>query len=93
MEVTVNSPPSSWYKESEFNDLNWWRIDYPPLSAYFAWVWGQISNFYDPKIIEPYTSRGLETNNVKFIMRISVIISELIFLYPPLIYFAMKTEK
>lgn len=40
MEVTINSSPSLWYKESEFNDLNWWRIDYPPLSAYFAWIWG-----------------------------------------------------
>lgn len=61
MELTVYSKPSEWYVESEFNDLNWWRLDYPPLSGYFAYFWGRISLFYDTTITQPYTSRGLES--------------------------------
>lgn len=69
--------------ESQFNDFSWWRLDYPPLSGYFAYAWGQIALKFDlPEIVEPFKSRGLENAQVKVFMRLSVLVSELLFLIP-----------
>ena len=34
MEVTVNLPPTAWYVDGRDNDLQYWGLDYPPLSAH-----------------------------------------------------------
>ena len=34
MEITAHLPISSWY----FYDLQYWGLDYPPLTAYHSWV-------------------------------------------------------
>jgi alpha-1,3-glucosyltransferase len=36
MELTIHLPVSRWY----FYDLQWWGLDYPPLTAYHSWVLG-----------------------------------------------------
>jgi alpha-1,3-glucosyltransferase len=36
MEITTRLPVSQWY----FHDLEWWGLDYPPLTAYHSWVLG-----------------------------------------------------
>jgi alpha-1,3-glucosyltransferase len=36
MEITRHLPISHWY----FHDLEWWGLDYPPLTAYHSWVLG-----------------------------------------------------
>lgn len=36
MEITKHLPVSQWY----FYDLQWWGLDYPPLTAYHSWVLG-----------------------------------------------------
>ncbi|KAM3132967.1 hypothetical protein pb186bvf_014963 [Paramecium bursaria] len=92
MELAVNSSPSEWYVESEFNDLKWWPLDYPPLSGYYAWFWGKIAQYFDQTIIEPIISRGIETFNTKLLMRLSVFVSEIIFLFPPLLYQISKMQ-
>lgn len=38
MEVTINLPVSHWY----FYDLQWWGLDYPPLTAYHSWLLGKV---------------------------------------------------
>jgi alpha-1,3-glucosyltransferase len=38
MEVTTQLPVSWWY----FYDLQWWGLDYPPLTAYHSWVLGKM---------------------------------------------------
>jgi len=40
MEITVNTPLKDWYRNTGTNDLNYWGLDYPPLSAYWAYVTG-----------------------------------------------------
>ena len=87
MELTVNSSPQEWYIETPLNDLNWWRLDYPALSGYFAWLVGQFSLIYDQKSVEPFESRGYEDPHHKNFMRISVIIADLLFLYPIIILY------
>lgn len=37
MELTTNLPISRWY----FYDLQYWGLDYPPLTAYHSWVLGK----------------------------------------------------
>lgn len=36
LEVTSHLPVSMWY----FYDLDWWGLDYPPLTAYHSWLLG-----------------------------------------------------
>lgn len=36
MEVTRWVPVREWYT----HDLEWWGLDYPPLTAYHSWVLG-----------------------------------------------------
>lgn len=38
MEVTTGLPMTQWY----FHDLEWWGLDYPPLTAYHSWVLGKM---------------------------------------------------
>lgn len=38
MEITAHLPLSQWY----FHDLEWWGLDYPPLTAYHSWLLGKM---------------------------------------------------
>jgi len=38
MELTIHLPVSRWY----FYDLQWWGLDYPPLTAYHSWLLGKM---------------------------------------------------
>lgn len=38
MEITKHLPISQWY----YHDLEWWGLDYPPLTAYHSWLLGKM---------------------------------------------------
>jgi alpha-1,3-glucosyltransferase len=38
MELTIHLSPLQWY----FYDLQWWGLDYPPLTAYHSWILGKM---------------------------------------------------
>lgn len=38
MEITNHLPMSLWY----FHDLEYWGLDYPPLTAYHSWLMGKM---------------------------------------------------
>lgn len=38
LEITTHLPPSQWYRY----DAKYWGLDYPPLSAYHAWLLGAV---------------------------------------------------
>lgn len=40
MEITINLPLRDWYRNTGANDLKYWGLDYPPLSAYWAYLTG-----------------------------------------------------
>ena len=42
MEVTVNLPAREWYENSTRNDLLYWGLDYPPLTAYHSYFLGKV---------------------------------------------------
>ena len=84
MEITVNYPIEDWYKvESDY-----WKLDYPPLTAWYSYIFGLLSRLFDPLSMESFKSRGYSTLHHIFFMRFSVFISEIL-LYLPcvLLYF------
>lgn len=42
MEITTNLDIHQWYFNSTDNDLMYWGLDYPPLTAYLSWVFGKM---------------------------------------------------
>ena len=91
MEITINLPLNQWYINSTDNDLNYWGIDYPPLSAYISWVVGRVSYYMDPASMVLYESRGYETEWHKaMIMRMSVILTDVCFYFPSVFLFSKE---
>lgn len=66
----------SWrrYRNTEQNDLQYWGLDYPPLTAYHSWVCGKVLGWLDPASMELTTSRGYETPDHKAAMRAAVLV-------------------
>ena len=89
MEVTTQLPTSQWY----FHDLEWWGLDYPPLTAYHSWLLGKIGGLIDPSWFALHTSRGLEDPILKVFMRATVIISEYLIYIPATVIFVRRLSK
>ncbi len=45
MELTIHLPIQDWYENTTQNDLQYWGLDYPPLTAYFSWICGKMFGF------------------------------------------------
>ncbi|CAG9310958.1 unnamed protein product [Blepharisma stoltei] len=89
MEITTNLSPDKWYKNSTENDLEYWGLDYPPLTAWHSWFFGSISSIIEPESMVLGESRGYLTSSHKLFMRISVILGDL-FVYVPAIFMFFK---
>ncbi|VDD79766.1 unnamed protein product [Mesocestoides corti] len=76
MEITVNLPSTEWYCNTTSNDLQYWGLDYPPLTAYHSYLLGRISRLINPAWTELHTSRGIETPEHKQFMRLTVLFSD-----------------
>ncbi|KAK2741771.1 Glucosyltransferase-like protein [Myotisia sp. PD_48] len=86
MELTIHLPMSSWY----FYDLQYWGLDYPPLTAYHSWLLGKIGQLIDPAWFALQQSRGLEDPLLKVYMRATVIISEYLVYIPAIVIFLRR---
>lgn len=86
MEITTQLPTSQWY----FYDLQWWGLDYPPLTAYHSWVCGKIGSSIDPTWFALDTSRGLHDPNLKIFMRATVIVSDYLIYVPAMVMFVRR---
>ncbi|CAG9990207.1 unnamed protein product [Clonostachys byssicola] len=89
MEITTHLPVSQWY----FHDLQWWGLDYPPLTAYHSWVLGKVGALINPDWFALYTSRGIEDPNLKVFMRATVFISEYLTYAPAAIVFVRRYSR
>lgn len=78
MELTTQLPMSQWY----FHDPDWWRLDYPPVTAYHSWLMGRLGAMLNPRWFALYTSRGFEEIGLKLFMRGTVLLSELVLFVP-----------
>uniref|UniRef100_A0A7C9ELX7 Alpha-1,3-glucosyltransferase n=1 Tax=Opuntia streptacantha TaxID=393608 RepID=A0A7C9ELX7_OPUST len=61
MEITVNLPVKEWYRNSTLNDLQYWGLDYPPLTAYQSYIHGIFLKSFLPESVALFTSRGHES--------------------------------
>lgn len=89
MEITTQLPVSQWY----FHDLEYWGLDYPPLTAYHSWLLGKIGGFIDPSWFALRTSRGNEDPILKVFMRATVIVSEYLIYIPAAVIFVRRLSK
>jgi alpha-1,3-glucosyltransferase len=73
MEITLHTPLSEWYEDTNRNPLAWWGLDYPPLSAYQSYVTGLLVQLFEPHAVALASSRGYESPSSKQAMRMTVI--------------------
>src|SRR5436190_24259645 len=98
MEITNHLPMSFWY----FYDLQYWGLDYPPLTAYHSWAAGKMyvichnlkamltthrGSMINPSWFVLDKSRGVEDPLLKVFMRATVIVSEYLVYVPAVIIF------
>lgn len=83
MEVTVNLPVSMWY----FFELQYWGLDYPPLTAYHSWLCGKVGGYFSDDWFALHKSRGLEEPLLKVFMRATVMVSEYFVYIPAVVIF------
>lgn len=88
-EVTVNLPLAEWYANTTDNDLQYWGLDYPPLTAYHSLLCGMVAQRLDPAYVALHTSRGHESAGHKLFMRGSVVLADLL-LYIPAAWCLMR---
>ena len=87
MEITSQLPISQWY----FYDLQYWGLDYPPLTAYHSFLLGKLGSLIDLTWFALDKSRGLEQQLLKVYMRGTVILSEYLVYVPAIIILNRKT--
>uniref|UniRef100_A0A8B9U6N9 Alpha-1,3-glucosyltransferase n=1 Tax=Anas zonorhyncha TaxID=75864 RepID=A0A8B9U6N9_9AVES len=68
-EVTYNLPIRQWYFNTSDNNLLYWGLDYPPLTAYHSFLCAYIAKLINPDWIALHTSRGYESQLHKLFMR------------------------
>ncbi|KAI0333646.1 glucosyltransferase [Cubamyces sp. BRFM 1775] len=81
MELTIHLPIRQWYTY----DLQYWGLDYPPLTAYVSWVCGLIGAWINPAWFALDKSRGVESPGSKVYMRITVLVLDIL-IYVPALY-------
>ncbi|KAL3868143.1 hypothetical protein ACJMK2_040979 [Sinanodonta woodiana] len=86
-EITYNLPVKEWYKNSSQNDLMYWGLDYPPLTAYHSWVCGFFAHHINPEWVALNTSHGFESKGHKLFMRYSVILADVLVYFPAVYLF------
>ena len=86
MEITINLPPKQWYVDGPENDLQYWGLDYPPLSAHLSWAIGKVAHLLHPELVALHTSRGLESPATRAFMRGTVLLFDLLVFMPAVVF-------
>lgn len=84
-EVTINLDVKQWYTNSTHNDLQYWGLDYPPLTAYHSYLTGRVAKLLNYSYVELHTSRGIETKEHKSFMRLTVLAADILVYMPAII--------
>jgi len=92
-EVTVNLPVSEWYFNTTNNDLMYWGLDYPPLTAYHSFVVGKLAEWVDPGYVALGSSRGIEDASHKVFMRATVLLADLMVYAPSVLAFSRAAHR
>lgn len=89
MELTRHLSISQWY----WYDLEYWGLDYPPLTAYVSWVCGHLSErLIGPESMALETSRGYEDAQHKAFMRATVLVMDMA-LYSTAVWWILPAQR
>ncbi|KAI0802056.1 glucosyltransferase [Irpex lacteus] len=83
LELTIHLPFRQWYTY----DLQYWGLDYPPLTAYISWICGIIGSWVNPDWFALFSSRGYESEGSKVYMRATVLVWDALIYVPAVVYF------
>lgn len=86
-EVTYNLPVHEWYFNTTNNDLNYWGLDYPPLTAYHSLVCAYVAKLLNPEWVELHASRGHESHTHKLFMRATVLFTDILIYIPAVLLY------
>ena len=90
LELTWSLPLGEWY----WYDLDYWGLDYPPLTAYVSWMCAYFSNsLVGPESVALETSRGLEDPTHKAFMRGTVLALEFLIYVPVVWHLTIRRNK
>lgn len=89
MEITTHLPITQWY----FYDIEWWGLDYPPVTAYHSWVLGKLGALIKSEWFALDYSRGLDDPSLKIFMRATVIASEYLVYIPAVVVLIQKLTR
>lgn len=92
-EIVVNLPITDWYRNTTDNDLMYWGLDYPPLTAYHTYVVGLAAQYINPKYVALHDSRGLTEELHKHFMRTTVLIADLLIYLPAMLICCQMISK
>ncbi|KAK1339936.1 hypothetical protein QTO34_018500 [Cnephaeus nilssonii] len=105
-EITFNLPIKQWYFNSSDNNLLYWGLDYPPLTAYHSLLCAYVAKVINPDWIALHTSRGYESQAHKLFMRatgkrtivIELLVADLLIYIPAVVLYCcclkeMSTKK
>ncbi|KAI0345967.1 hypothetical protein BDW22DRAFT_1370359 [Trametopsis cervina] len=88
MELTRHLPLRQWYTY----DLQYWGLDYPPLTAYVSWICGIIGSWIEPAWFALDASRGYESASSKVYMRATVLACDMLVYVPAVWYFTQTWQ-
>ena len=88
-EITLNLPVEKWYTNTTDNDLRYWGLDYPPLTAYHSFALGRVADNINPSYVKLHESRGISSEDHKYFMRLTVLCADLLVYVPSLICFVL----
>ncbi|KAK9874180.1 hypothetical protein WA026_002532 [Henosepilachna vigintioctopunctata] len=87
MEITTNLPVLDWYQNKTENNLEYWGLDYPPLTAYHMYLCGLFAKYLNENYTLLHKSQGFESDDHKLFMRITVLICDVLVYIPSLVIF------
>ena len=80
----------SRYVNSGRNDLNYWGLDYPPLTAYHSWICGAVATHLNPDWVALNTSHGYESYEHKLYMRYTVLVADVVVFFTAVLCYVSK---
>ncbi|XP_049879465.1 dolichyl pyrophosphate Man9GlcNAc2 alpha-1,3-glucosyltransferase [Pectinophora gossypiella] len=92
-EITVHTPLANWYRNTTQNDLQYWGLDYPPLTAYHSFLMGLVADWLDPESVRLFASRGYESDTHKTFMRWTVFLSDIYFFVTAVLCLCIDSER
>lgn len=92
-EITTQTPLLKWYHNTSQNDLQYWGLDYPPLTAYHSFLIGSVASWLEPDSITLFGSRGYESESHKSFMRWSVFLSDIYFFVSATLCLCIDSER